>query len=90
VLLPPWVALVTLLYGLAAAAAAVGLWRMRRWGRRALRAWMATCLILLTSFVAIFPSRTILGGQWGALGFMAGVAGVFWALDGYVGRRIGP
>jgi hypothetical protein len=88
-LLPRWVGVVAVAYGLAAYAAAVGLWRMHRWARQALRAWMATCLLLLVSFWVLFPSRLILGGVWGALGFTAGIAVAFWGLDEYVGRRLG-
>ncbi len=87
--LPRWVGVVDGAYGLAAYAAAVGLWRMLPWGRHALRAWMATCLLLLVSFWVLFPSRLILGGVWAAVGFTAGVTALFWALDEYVGRRLG-
>lgn len=87
-LLPPWVGVITLAYALTASAAAVGLWRMRRWGLLALRAWMAACLILLGCFVVIFPSRIILGGLWGAATFTVGLIVVFWRLDAYVVTRI--
>lgn len=88
-LLPPWVGVIILAYALTASAAAVGLWRMRRWGLLALRAWMAVCLILLGCFVVIFPSRIILGGLWGAVAFTAGFIVIFRYLHGYVQRSIG-
>ena len=88
-LLPPWIGVITLAYALTASAAAMGLWRMRRWGLLALRAWMAACLILIGCFVVLFPSRIILGGLWGAVGFTAGFIVMFGYLHGYVQRSIG-
>jgi hypothetical protein len=86
--LPPWLGLLAALYGVTAATASIGLWRLRPWGLRALTAWMATCGLLLICFVGVFPSRLILGGYWGALGFIVAIGSVFVLVDRYVRRRL--
>jgi hypothetical protein len=82
--LPSWFGGIALCYGVTAALACVGLWRMRRWTILAMRAWMGVCGTLLIGFIAVFPSRTILGGYWGVLAFCAVLSALFFSMDRYV------
>lgn len=42
---------ISLVYGLAAIFAALGIWRLQLWGLVALRVWFASCLISVASFI---------------------------------------
>jgi len=88
--LPPWLSFVAAIYGIAAGVASVGLWHMRYWGLQALTAWMAVCELLLVCFVAVTPSRLILGGHLGVLVFMVVVGFAFVLVYGYVRRAVTP
>jgi hypothetical protein len=46
----------TLLYGLTALLASVGLWRMMPWGRQAFAAWVVVALTFMLAFVALIES----------------------------------
>jgi hypothetical protein len=78
------------LYGISAAAAAVGLWSRARWAPRAFLAWAVCALALSIAFVLRTPSGAMLGGAPGAALFVLGLAAVLAALGRYVRRVCAP
>jgi len=54
VYLPSYFAIFTIAYAISAAAATVGLWRMKPWALTAFRSWEASCLALMAAFFSPF------------------------------------
>lgn len=75
-----------LLYSLAAAVAAFGLWKLRRWGYVAFVGWVATVLAIGLWWPAAFPRFTL--PQWAAWLWIAVVAAIMLPLGRYVRRTI--
>ena len=51
---PQWLGFLTLVFGITAGAATLGLWRMKRWGVGALRAWSGTTVVLFVAAAYLF------------------------------------
>lgn len=85
--IPGWLGYLTLIFGITAGGAAVGLWRMQRWGLYSLRAWFVVCFLLLLA------SAYLLGLE-ASSGIMAFLiialvlAGLFLALDRLVSSKL--
>lgn len=75
-----------LVYGLAAAVAALGLWKLRRWGYVAFVGWVATVLLIGLWWPAAFPGFTL--PQWAAWLWIVVVAAIMLPLGRYVRRTI--
>jgi hypothetical protein len=75
-----------LVYGLAAAVAAFGLWKLRRWGYVAFVGWVATVLAIGLWWPAAFPQFTL--PQWAAWLWVVVVAAIMLPLGRYVRRTI--
>jgi hypothetical protein len=75
-----------LLYSVAAAVAAFGLWKLRRWGYVAFVGWVATVLAIGLWWPASFPRFTL--PQWAAWLWIAVVAAIMLPLGRYVRRTI--
>ncbi len=76
-----------MLYGLTATAAAMGLWKLRRWGYVAFVGWVAAVLAIGFWWPVAFPRLTPpawLGWAWVAI-----VAAIMLPLGRYVRRAIG-
>ena len=76
-----------LAYGLAAAVAAFGLWKLRRWGYVAFVGWVAAVLAIGLWWPAAFPGLTL--PQWAAWLWIAVVAAIMLPLGRYVRKTIG-
>ncbi len=76
----PVLGILALLYGIAAFASAVGLWRMRKWAYRAFLSWVA--VVLLMSVVMQLSYIHLPWLQW--LGFWAVAGTGLWLLARYV------
>ena len=87
-LLPEWMASIAFAYALTAAASAIGLWKMRKWGLRALRTWMAVVVGFFVCFILVVPEGVVLGGYVGGALFLLFVAAVLYLLDQYVSTRL--
>lgn len=77
-----------LIFGLTAAVAAVGIWKLRRWGYFAFVAWVAAVLAIGIWWPAAFPSLT--PPSWLSWAWVALVAAVMLPLGRYVRRAISP
>jgi hypothetical protein len=75
-----------LVYGLAAAVAAVGLWRLRRWSYVAFVAWVAAVLAVGWWAPAIYPQPTV--PWWGTLLWTGFVGVIMLPLARYVRRVV--
>ena len=75
-----------LLYSVAAAVAAFGLWKLRRWAYVAFVGWVATVLAIGLWWPASFPRFTL--PQWAAWLWIAVVAAIMLPLGRYVRRTI--
>jgi hypothetical protein len=75
-----------LVYGLAAAVAALGLWKLRRWGYVAFVGWVATVFAIGLWWPAAFPRFTL--PQWAAWLWIAVVAAIMLPLGRYVRKTI--
>ena len=75
-----------LVYGLTAAVAAFGLWKLRRWGYVAFVGWVAAVLAIGLWWPAAFPGLTL--PQWAAWLWIAVVAAIMLPLGRYVRRTI--
>ncbi len=75
-----------LVYGLTAAVAAFGLWKLRRWGYVAFVGWVAAVLAIGLWWPAAFPGLTL--PQWAAWLWIAVVAALMLPLGRYVRRTI--
>jgi hypothetical protein len=80
-LIPSWLGYLTLIFGITAGGAAIGLWRMKRWGLYSLRAWFVACFTLLFASVYVF-NMAISGGITALV-----LAGLFLALDRHVSSK---
>jgi hypothetical protein len=76
----------SLVYGLTAAVAALGLWKLRRWGYVAFVGWVAAVLAIGLWWPAAFPRFTL--PQWAAWVWIAVVAAIMLPLGRYVRRTI--
>ncbi len=85
-LVPSWLGYLTLMFGITAGGAAVGLWRMKRWGLYSLRAWFVACFILLFTSGYVFNLATYGGIMTVAIVTLV-LAGLFLALDRYVSSK---
>jgi hypothetical protein len=77
-----------LIFGLTAAVAAVGIWKLRRWGYFAFVAWVAAVLAIGIWWPAAFPSLT--PPEWLSWAWVALVAAIMLPLGRYVRRTISP
>ena len=84
--LPSWLGYLALIFGITAGGAAVGLWRMKRWGLYSLRAWFLTCFILLFTIGYVF-NLAIYDGMMAVAIIAIVLAGLFLALDRYVSSK---
>jgi len=75
-----------LVYGLTAVVAAVGLWKLRRWGYLAFLAWIAVVLTMVLWWPAVFPQPVM--PWWGAFLWIAIVGALLVPLALYVRRAI--
>jgi hypothetical protein len=84
--MPLALGIIALVFGIAAAATAVGLWRLDAWVITALRIWMAAFFIFVVTFVYLSLSmfRDSLPGL---AGFLVFLAILFALLDRYVRRK---
>ncbi len=85
--MPKPVAFLGLMYGIAAGASAMQLWRFRPSAVIAIRAWMVVCTLFMITFSYFFWSM-ILGGAVGLLSFGIFIGGLFFVLDRYVHRKL--
>jgi hypothetical protein len=76
----------SLFYGVTAAVAALGLWRLRRWGYTAFVGWVAAVFAIGLWWPAAFPRLTL--PQWAAWLWIALVAAIMLPLGRYVRRTI--
>jgi hypothetical protein len=77
-----------LAYGLCAIAAAVGLWKMRRWGYLAFVAWVGAVLLVGLWWPAVFPRSEV--HWWMGLIWIAIVAAIMLPLGRYIRRVTVP
>jgi hypothetical protein len=77
-----------LAYGLCAIVAAVGLWKMRRWGYLAFVAWVGAVLLVGLWWPAVFPSSDV--RWWMGLVWIGVVALIMLPLARYIRRAIKP
>ncbi len=75
-----------LVYGLTAAVAAVGLWKLRRWSYLAFLAWVAVVLTAVLWWPAVFPHAVI--PWWGAFVWLAVAGALLVPLALYVRRVV--
>ena len=75
-----------LAFGLTAAVAALGLWKLRRWAYVSFVGWVATVLAVGLWWPAAFPGLTL--PQWAAWLWIAVVAALMLPLGRYVRRTI--
>jgi hypothetical protein len=75
-----------LVYGLTAAVAAVGLWKLRRWSYLAFLAWVAVVLTAVLWWPAVFPHPVI--PWWGAFIWLAVAGALLVPLAMYVRRVV--
>jgi hypothetical protein len=73
-----------LVYGLCAIVAAVGLWKMRRWGYLAFVAWVAAVLLVGLWWPAVFPRSEV--HWWMGLIWIGVVAVIMLPLARYIRR----
>lgn len=77
-----------LTYGLTAAVAAIGLWKLRRWAFVAFLAWVIVVVSTGLWWPAVFPSQT--GPWWAALLWIALAGAILVPLARYVRRIVAP
>ena len=73
-----------LAYGLCAIVAAVGLWKMRRWGYLAFVAWVGAVLLVALWWPAVFPRSEV--QWWMGLIWIGAIAVIMLPLGRYIRR----
>lgn len=77
-----------LTYGLTAAVASIGLWKLRRWAFVAFLAWTIVVVSIGLWWPAVFPTRTV--PWWTALLWFALAGAILVPLARYVRRTVAP
>jgi hypothetical protein len=77
-----------LIYGLTAAVASMGLWKMRRWAFVAFLAWTIVVVSIGVWWPAVFPART--GPWWTPLLWVVLASSILVPLARYVRRVVAP
>ncbi len=84
---PQWLGFLTLVFGITAGAATIGLWRMKCWGVGVVRAWTGTTVVLFVGVAYLFVEVSP-GGLIGITVTAVVIAGLLIVINRYVSATV--